>query len=92
MKGLRFYRNRSGMSIDALAAASGVSRATIWNSEVGKTSPSIESLERMADALGVSASQILAGGGCADRTAREGIADEVGNHDSRLWLLEFGSR
>jgi transcriptional regulator with XRE-family HTH domain len=60
MKGLRFYRNRSGMSIDALAAASGVSRATIWNSEVGKTSPSIESLERMADALGVSASQILA--------------------------------
>lgn len=60
MKALRWYRERAGMSVSRLSAASGVSRGAISRAEAGEHSPSITTLERMAVPLGITASQVLA--------------------------------
>ncbi len=60
MEGLRFYRERAGMSVYDLADLSGVNRKTIQRSESGQGSPSIRTLERMVVPLGVSVVEVLA--------------------------------
>ncbi len=46
-------RNRKGMSEEELAEKSGVSKSTIQRIEAGKTSPSINKLGKIAEALGL---------------------------------------
>ncbi len=72
MKGLRLYRERSGMSLTALSEASGVDRGTIWKAETGLVSPSIRTLERMVVPLGVSVVQVLAAEEMLSGTAEHG--------------------
>lgn len=55
---IRKLREERGMSSPALASASGVSRAYLWQLETGgKTQPSFEILEKLARALGVAVSE-----------------------------------
>lgn len=50
---LRGARKRSGFVIDDLAHKTGISRAFISQIENGKASPSLETIERMAEALNI---------------------------------------
>lgn len=53
------FRERAGLSIDALAEVSGVGRNTIWKAENGVNSPSVSTLTRMAEPLGVTVAEIV---------------------------------
>lgn len=56
---LRGLRNRRRFTLDALAARSGVSRGMLIQVEQARTNPSIATLVRIADALGVSVAQLV---------------------------------
>lgn len=47
------HRKRAGMSQTALAAAAGLHRTNVWRFETGENVPKIDTLYRIADALGV---------------------------------------
>jgi transcriptional regulator with XRE-family HTH domain len=63
---LKDFRQRRGLTLDALAEASGVSRAMISRIERGEASPTAALLGRLCAALGVSMSGFFA---AEDRTA-----------------------
>jgi transcriptional regulator with XRE-family HTH domain len=56
---VRAERLRQGLTLDALAAAAGVSRATLSNIERGEHSPSLNAATDVARTLGVSLAQLL---------------------------------
>lgn len=56
---LRERRLQAGLTLDALATASGVSRAMISKVERGQSVPSTSVLSRMAEALGATFSELL---------------------------------
>ena len=56
---VREARTRQGMTLDELAAASGISRATLSNIERGEHSPSLTRATDVARTLGVSLAQLL---------------------------------
>jgi transcriptional regulator with XRE-family HTH domain len=56
---VRTARTRQGLTLDALAAAAGISRATLSNLERGEHSPSLTAATNVARALGISLSQLL---------------------------------
>lgn len=45
-------RTAKGLKLEAVAAATGVSKSTLNNIENGKTSPTLANLERIAKGLG----------------------------------------
>lgn len=51
---IRFFREQHGLSQRALAEAAGVSAAALSQIESGQTSPSVATLEKLADGLGIS--------------------------------------
>lgn len=50
---LNKLRNERGITLIRLAELSGVSKSTLNNIENGKTSPTIDQMEKIANALGV---------------------------------------
>jgi transcriptional regulator with XRE-family HTH domain len=56
---VRAERTRQGLTLDALASAAGVSRATLSNIERGEHNPSLNAATDVARSLGVSLSQLL---------------------------------
>lgn len=56
---LRALRGERGMTLDALAAVSGVSRGTLSRIETGETSPTAEVLGRLAAAYGLPTSRLM---------------------------------
>jgi len=60
---LRRLRVRRGLSLERLAAASGVSRAMLGQIEAGRSAPTITLLWKIARALGVTFSAFMAGPG-----------------------------
>lgn len=46
-------RNEKGVSLNQLAAKTGIGKATLWRMEKGEVSPRINALESIARALGV---------------------------------------
>ena len=56
---VREARSRQGLTLEELAAAAGVSRATLSNLERGEHSPSLNAATDVARALGVSLAQLL---------------------------------
>jgi len=59
---LKLLREQSGLTLDGLATASGVSRAMISRIERGEASPTASLLARICAALGLSLSQFFAEG------------------------------
>ena len=58
-RNLRSLRRVKGMSLDALAKASGISRNTIINIEQGDSNANLDTLYRLAKGLGVRASVLI---------------------------------
>ncbi|MER7756028.1 XRE family transcriptional regulator [Kitasatospora sp. NPDC097643] len=58
-RNLRRLRAERGHTLDALAARSGVSRGMIVQIEQDRTNPSVATVVRLADALGVSIARLL---------------------------------
>ncbi len=56
---VRAQRAHRGMTLDELAMRSGVSRGMLIQIEQGRTNPSINTLNRIADALGVSVGRLV---------------------------------
>lgn len=56
---LRHLRRKSGLSLEQLAAKSGVSRAMLGQIETGKSAPTINLLGRIAEALQVSVPSLI---------------------------------
>ena len=56
---MRAARQRQGLTLDALAAAAGISRATLSNLERGEHSPSLTAATNVARALRVSLAELL---------------------------------
>lgn len=50
---IKFERQKRGLSQEELALEAGLSRSAIWKIESRKVSPTIESLEKIARALGI---------------------------------------
>lgn len=71
---VRALRQQSGLSQEALAAASGVSRRMIINIESGDANVSLATLDRLAEALGVRFSDLVRAPDRADRGRIEAVA------------------
>lgn len=56
--GLRHYRKRQALSQADLAIRAGVTRSTIISAETGQASPRPSTIRRLAEALGVSPSEL----------------------------------
>ena len=56
---LRTYRKKRELSLDALAALSGVSRASISKIELDQVAPSTKNLSKIAEALGSSFAELM---------------------------------
>jgi transcriptional regulator with XRE-family HTH domain len=56
---LRARRKRAGRRQAELAAAAGISRTTLTNIETGRFSTTLETVARLADALGVPAAELM---------------------------------
>ena len=50
---VKFERIKKGYSQEELAFEAGVNKNTIWKIETGKVSPTVETLAKIADALGI---------------------------------------
>ena len=57
---IRYFRKKSGFSLEMLAGSSGVSRSMISKIERCETVPSTVTLSKLAEALGVTFSQLMA--------------------------------
>ncbi|MFI7703492.1 helix-turn-helix domain-containing protein [Nonomuraea sp. NPDC049480] len=56
---VRFQRSHRGLTLDQLAARSGVSRGMLVQVEQGRTNPSVSTLTRIASALGVTVARLV---------------------------------
>jgi transcriptional regulator with XRE-family HTH domain len=59
VESLRQIREERGLSQRELAARAGVVKSTIYEAEAGRHIPRIQTLEKLADALGVSIVDLL---------------------------------
>lgn len=84
-RNLRGLRTRRGFTLDALAARSGVSRGMLIQIEQARTNPSIATMVRVSDALGVSVARLVE----ADTTPA--IRVVRGTQAVRLWEGTPGS-
>jgi len=60
---LRAARKRRGLSPERLAEAAGLRDRTIYNYEGGYSSPTLRTLEKLGDALGLTVPELLSEGG-----------------------------
>ncbi|TMS00796.1 helix-turn-helix domain-containing protein [Nonomuraea basaltis] len=56
---VRFQRSHRALTLDQLAARSGVSRGMLVQVEQGRTNPSVSTLTRIASALGVTVARLV---------------------------------
>jgi transcriptional regulator with XRE-family HTH domain len=84
-RNLKRVRQERGYSLDTLAARSGVSRGMIIQIEQARTNPSVGTVVRLGDALGMSIARLLEHSGSP--TVRLVPAQEA----IRLWQTQAGS-
>ena len=56
---LKVIRERNGLSLRALAEKAGMSYTYLCNVENGKADPSLSTLKRLAEALGITVSELV---------------------------------
>ena len=81
---LRERRKGRGMSLDELAAASGVSRAALSQIETRKSNPSLSVLWKIAVGLGIPFSELLGDAGPSANLLRRADAQVLRSADGRL--------
>jgi transcriptional regulator with XRE-family HTH domain len=81
---LRDKRKVRALSLDQLAAASGVSRAALSQIETGKSNPSLGVLWKIAVGLGIPFAELLGSGTAAAMVLRRGDAQVLRSADGRL--------
>lgn len=81
---LKAERHQRGLSLETLAAASGVSRSMISNIERGTKAPTVLVLSRLATALGVTVSRLL-GEDQAQRVIKRPVSDQPCIIDAEGW-------
>jgi XRE family transcriptional regulator, regulator of sulfur utilization len=81
---LRDRRKSRGMSLDQLAAASGVSRAALSQIETQKSNPSLSVLWKIAVGLGIPFSELLGDAGPSANLLRRSDAQVLRSADGRL--------
>lgn len=84
-RNLRGLRTRRGLTLDALAARCGVSRGMLIQIEQARTNPSIATVVRIADALGVSVARLV------EPDVAPAIRVVRGEQAVRLWQGRPGS-
>lgn len=87
---IRRARTRRRLTQDDLAQTVHTTRQTISNYETGRSRPDVETLQRLADALGVELTELLDGAPSADarRAARPaGCGRSSGHCSACVWLL-----
>ncbi len=82
--GVREKRKTRGMSLDQLAAASGVSRAALSQIETQKSNPTLGVLWKIAVGLGVPFSELLGGSSRNAAILRRGDAQVLRSADGRM--------
>lgn len=58
---LRKLRREQGLTIKQLADKAGVAYVTAWSAENGENNPSYATLKKLAEALGVTVSELIGG-------------------------------
>jgi len=84
-RNLRRLRTERGFTLDALAARAGVSRGMLIQIEQARTNPSIGTVVKVADALGVSITSLL------DFDREPAVKLVPAEQAVRLWSTEAGS-
>lgn len=56
---LRHHRRRAGLTQGELAERAGIARQSVNNIEVGRFAPTIETVARLAEAIGVPAAELV---------------------------------
>jgi len=84
---LRRYRRLRGLSQDALAEASGVSRRMIVNLEAGDANVSLQTLDRLAEALDARFADLVSPDSSCDRARIDAVAWAGASSDSSGTLL-----
>jgi transcriptional regulator with XRE-family HTH domain len=84
-RNLKRVRQELGYSLDALAARSGVSRGMIIQIEQARTNPSIGTVVRLGDALGLSVGRLL------EHTGGARVRMVAPQEAIRLWQTPAGS-
>lgn len=59
MDELRRIREKRGLSQQSLADRAGVTKSTVYEAETGRRTPMLDSLGKIADALGVEVADLL---------------------------------
>ncbi|MEV4561271.1 helix-turn-helix domain-containing protein [Kitasatospora sp. NPDC049285] len=85
-RNLKRLRTERGHTLDALSARSGVSRGMVVQIEQGRTNPSVGTVVRLADALGVSIARLL------DYDETSTVRIVPGEEAVRLWSGPSGGR
>ncbi|MCF6524362.1 helix-turn-helix domain-containing protein [Streptomyces sp. JJ36] len=84
-RNLKRWRQERGFTLDALAARAGVSRGMLIQIEQARTNPSVGTVVKVADALGVSITTLLD----FDREPQVRLVPE--EQAVRLWQTDAGS-
>ncbi len=84
-RNLKRWRSERRLTLDALAARSGVSRGMIIQIEQARTNPSVGTTVKLADALGVSITTLL------EREQQGRVRIVPPQEATRMWSSEAGS-
>jgi Predicted transcriptional regulators len=84
-RNVRALRQQRRLTLDALAAASGVSRGTVIQVESGKANPSIATLVALSEALQVGVASLV------DTGSDPRVVVRRGSEAPRLWTSDAGS-
>ena len=58
-RNVKHLRKRRGLTLDDLANRAGITKSGLWQIEEGKSSPTVATLEKIGDALGLSVSELV---------------------------------
>ncbi|WP_279399702.1 XRE family transcriptional regulator [Streptomyces sp. APSN-46.1] len=84
-RNLKHWRTRRGLTLDRLAARAGLSRGMVIQVEQARTNPSLETMVKLADALGVDMTALL------DTNQVPRVRLTPPERAIRVWSTESGS-